>query len=188
MLIGILLQVAYITIVGIEAITTLFHALMIIIVSYTSMAALSLVIFFWIMRKSKRMKIMMGKAKEISKKLHTNFVWLAAFSIVLSFLSVSFVGTPIQDTVYFITLIISWISQIWWIVLVGILVWKSSEYVYSKIKVTMLDGQVYDFDCSPKVCRVYKNYIRIRKRDENNIVVQELQINEAAIQQIEYSK
>jgi len=188
MIVGILLQLAYFTIVGIEAITTLFHVYMVIIISYALMAALSLYVFFWVMRKSKRMKLMMGKAKEISRKLYINFVLVAFTSIVTAFTSLVFIGSPYEDIAYRISLVISWAIQFWWLILVGMLIWKASGYVYSKIIVTMLDGQVYDFDCSPKVCRVYKNYIRIRKRDENNIVVQELQINESAIKQIEYLK
>jgi len=186
--IGILLQFGYLAIVGIEAITTMLHAYLIQIIAYALMAGLSLLMFFWIIGKSKRMKLMMDKAAHINKKLKTNFTCLAIASIMLNFANLSFMGTPHQDMAYRVALVISWLIQIWWLILVGIVIWNASEYVYSNIKVTMLDGQIYDFDCSPKVSRVYKNYIRIRKRDENNIVVQELQINEAAIKQIEYSK
>jgi len=189
MIIGALLMNLYIVIIGgVESITTLFHAYMFHIISYVLMTAASLLGFFWLMRKSKRMKIMMGKTKELGKSLYIQFTWVAIASIILTFASTSLIGTPLEEMAFRIAMIISWIIQIWWLILVAVLVWKVSEYVYSNIKVTMLDGNVYDFDCSPKVCRVYRNYIRIRKRDESNVVIQELHINESAIKQIEYSK
>jgi len=157
-------------------------------ISYTIMAVISMLIFISVMRISKRMRIMMSKAKEISKWLYAMLQWVAISSIMLSFFSLSFIGTAHEETVYSITLAISWALQIWWLCLVAALVWKASEYVYSKIKITMMDGEIYYFDCSPKVCRVYRNYIRILKRDERDIVIQEMQINEIAIKQIEYSK
>jgi len=155
---------------------------------YTLLTIITLLIFYSVMRISKRMRIMMEKAKEISKRLYTMLWWVAFLSIVLSYANLTFIGSAHEETVYSIVLAISWILQIWWLCVVAALVWKSSEYVYTKIKITMMDGEIFYFDCSPKVCRVYRNYIRILKRDENDVVIQEMQINEAAIKQIEYSK
>lgn len=158
------------------------------VVSYTILAIMSLLIFFSVMRISKRMQIMINKAKEINKWLYAMLQWVVIVSIVLTFASLVFVGSAYEETISSISLVISWILQIWWLCLAAVLVWKASEYVYSKIKITMMDGEILYFDCSPKVCRVYRNYIRILKRDENDIVVQEMQINEIAIKQIEYTK
>ncbi|MCL1788429.1 MAG: hypothetical protein FWG38_10630, partial [Defluviitaleaceae bacterium] len=123
-----------------------------------------------------------------SRWLYPMLQWVVVISIVLSFFNLLFVGSPYEDVVAFPVLVISWILQFWWLYIVAAVVWKTSDYVYANIKITMLDGEVFNFDCSPKVCRVYRNYIRILKRDEKGAVVQELQINEAAIRQIEYSK
>jgi len=162
--------------------------MVVMVVSYTILAIMSLFIFFFVMRKSKRMRIMLGKAKEISMRLYSMLRWVAIISIVLSFLNLLFIDTTHEEIAGRITLILSWMLQIWWLFLVAALIWKASEYVYSKIKITMLDGEIFYFDCSPKVCRVYRNYIRILKRDENDVVIQELQINEVAVKQIEYTK
>ena len=159
-----------------------------LIAAYVALAIVTLLAFFGVMRWSKRMRLLLGKAKDADKKLYWMLTWVAVSSIVLSYVSLVFIGTELQDTAYRIALIISWALQIWWLVIIVAIIWKSAEYVYSTIKVTMLDGEVYHFDCSPKVCRVYRNYIRILKRDENNVVIQELQINEVAIKQIEYLK
>jgi len=52
---------------------------------------------------------------------------------------------------------------------------------------TLLDGEVISYSCMPKMCRVHKHYIRLLKRDEKGAIIYERHINEAAIQQIEYS-
>ena len=114
--------------------------------------------------------------------------WFVIITVVFSFINVSFIGSAHEAAAGRVMIILSWILQAWWLVIVIAIIWKASEYVYSTIVVTMLDGEVHRFDCSPKVCRVYRNYIRILKRDENNVVIQELQINEVAIKQIEYLK
>ena len=157
-------------------------------VSYTIMAIMTVLVFIGVMRVSKRMRIMMAKAREISRRLYTMFQWMAASSIVLAYATSAFVGSEYEALAWRISLAISWALQFWWMSLVAVLVWKASEYVYSKIKVTMMDGEILHFDCSPKVCRVYRSYIRILKRDENDVVIKELQINETAIKQIEYEK
>jgi len=157
-------------------------------IMYAICTALSLLAFFLLIKISKRVQIMMNKAKEISKRLYIMFQWVAAINIVLMFLNLLLIETIHEEIAGNIALIISWMLQIWWIYLAASLVWRASEYVYSQIKITMLDGEIHHFDCSPKVCRVYRNYIRILKRDENDVVIQELQINEVAIRQIEYTK
>jgi hypothetical protein len=158
------------------------------IASYMVMAVVSLAIYFAVMGLSKRMRLLRDRAKEKSRWLYPMLQWVVVISIVLSFFNLLFVGSPYEDVVAFPVLVISWILQFWWLYIVAAVVWKTSDYVYANIKITMLDGEVFNFDCSPKVCRVYRNYIRILKRDEKGAVVQELQINEAAIRQIEYSK
>ena len=158
------------------------------VIVYSCLAIITVLAFFWVLRKSKRVKYLMQTAKELGFGLYPMFSILAISSIVLTYFALLFVGSEHETFIMRIVMVISWVIQVWWLVLVAAVVWKASEYVYSNIKITMLDGQVHSFDCSPKVCRVYRNYIRIRKRDENGVVIQELQINEVAIKQIEYSK
>ena len=158
------------------------------VIFYTFLSAMTLLIFFGVMRISKRMRILTEKAKEGGKLLHPMLSWVAILSIVLSYANLAFMGTAHQETVYVAALAISWALQILWLCIMAAIVWKTSEYVYSKIKITMMDDKVYDFDCSPKVYRVYRNYVRVFKRDENGAVIHEMQINEIAIKQIEYMK
>ena len=158
------------------------------IASYAVMAAVSLAIYFAVMRLSKRMRLLKDRTKEKSRWLYPMLQWVVVISVVLTFANLLFIDSPYEDTVAPIMLVASWILQIWWLYIVAAVVWKTSDYVYSKIKITMLDGEVFSFDCGPKVCRVYRNYIRILKRDDTGTVVQELQINEVAIRQIEYLK
>ena len=160
----------------------------VIAVTYAFSATISILVFIGVMRISKRMRILMAKAKEISRWLYIMLQWAAVLSIALSYVMLAFVGSVYEDAVTSVAMVISWAFQIWWLCLMAVIVWKASEYVYSKIKITMIDGEILYFDCSPKVCRVYRSYIRILKRDENDVVVQEMQINEIAIKHIEYSK
>lgn len=157
-------------------------------VLYSVLAGISLLAFFGVMRKSKRMRVLMQKAREIGRRQYIMLLWVSIISIVLAYATLVFVGSVYEEYVTRVAMVMSWALQIWWICIVASLVWKASEYVYSKIKITMMDGEVLYFDCSPRVCRVYRNYIRILKRDENDVVVQELQINEAATKHIEYTK
>ena len=160
-----------------------------IIVYYIGTAVVSFLLFLLVvMRISKRMKILMGKAKQARMGIYPMLHCTAATSIVMTLVIVFFVGSPQEDIINRVMLILGWINQIWWLFLIISIIWRTSEYVYSTIKITMLDGEILHFDCSPKVCRVYRNYIRIMKRDENDVVIQELQINEVAIKQIEYLK
>ena len=66
-------------------------------------------------------------------------------------------------------------------------VWRTAKYVYSEMKITLLDGEIIQYSCSPQMCRVHKSYIRLLKRDSDNVIIYERHINEAAIKQIEYS-
>ena len=159
-----------------------------LIIFYGILAIITLLAFFGVMRWSKRMRFFLGKAKEVSKKLYVMLNGIVIISIVLSYITLIFVGSEYEAIVYRTSLIISGVLQLWWIFIVIAVIWKASKYVYSQIKITMLDGVTIHYDCSPSVCRVHRNYIRILKRDENGIVVQELQIYEAAIKHIEYLK
>lgn len=157
---------------------------------YSVMAAVSILAFFVIMRKSKQMINFLSAVKNISNFLYRMLNTLVIIVILQTFVAMPFViiEHAVADTVMRVVLIISWITQFWWFAMIITIIWKSSSYVYSTIKITMLDGEVIQYDCSPKVCRVHRNYVRIMKRDENNVVIQELQIYEVAIKQIEYLK
>ena len=155
---------------------------------YSVTAIISVFVFFIIMRKSKRMKNLMTTAKNISNMLYQMLNALAVITILQAFVILPFVFTEHIDAITRASVALSWVTQIWWLCMVITIIWKSSQYVYSTIKITMLDGEVIQYDCSPKVCRVHRNYIRVMKRDANNVVVQELQIYEASIKQVEYLK
>jgi len=162
--------------------------MLVTILLYSIMAIVSAFVFFVIMHKSKRMKNLMKTAKDISHVLYKMLNALAIIVILQTFVMLPFVFTEHIDAITSVLVVISWITQIWWLCMVITIIWKASKYVYSTIKITMLDGEVIQYDCSPKVCRVHRNYIRIMKRDENDVVVQELQIYEVAIKQVEYLK
>ncbi|MCL2571975.1 MAG: hypothetical protein FWE11_06190 [Defluviitaleaceae bacterium] len=180
--IGVAILVIVLTIVEVEA------SILAAGIAYFFVIVWTLAMLYVVMRKSKRMVLMMNRARAINKWLYLMLWWVVIASIILSSVNLTFIGSPYEADVTRVALVISWVFQFWWLGLVMYLVWKASDYVYSKIKITMMDGEIFYFDCSPKVCRVYKNYIRIMKRDENDVVIQELQINEIAIKQIEYEK
>ena len=181
-------SIGVIVIVFAATIAEVYFSILVWAASYFILTVITLLLFFWVMKKSKRMVAMMSRAAEVSSWLPTMFKWVAILSIVLSYINLTFIGSPYEELVMNISLVISWGFQFWWLFLAALLVWKASNYVYSRINITMMDGEKFSFDCSPKVCRVYRNYIRIRKRDENDVVIQELQINEVAVKQIEYLK
>jgi len=180
--------IGIVIIVFVSVIAEITMGIVIYAVLYSILAAISLLAFLGVMRISKRMRVLMQRAREVGRRQYIMLWCVSIISIVLAYVTLVFVGSAYEEYVNQVAMVISWVLQIWWICIVASIVRKASDYVYSKIKITMMDGEVLYFDCSPRVCRVYRNYIRILKRDENDVVIRELQINEIAIKQVEYEK
>jgi len=64
--------------------------------------------------------------------------------------------------------------------------WRTANYVFSEMKITLNDGEVILYTCNPQMCRVHKNYLRLLKRDDKGVITYERHINELVIKQIEY--
>jgi len=151
------------------------------------MGVLTILLFWGLILKSKHMKLMMDRAKQVSRRLFLWINWLSLVSVVLNFVYIPFILTEQQNMLTRIMVVTNWIIAIWWLYFISTFIWKTSKYVYSEMKVTLLDGEVVEHNCSPQMCRVHKNYIRLLKRDEKGTIVYERHINEAAIKQIEYA-
>ena len=67
-----------------------------------------------------------------------------------------------------------------------IFVWRTSKYIFAEMRITLSDGEIIQYSCAPKMCRVHKNYVRLLKRNEKGIIIYERHINEGSIKQIEY--
>lgn len=61
-----------------------------------------------------------------------------------------------------------------------------AEDPYSKIKLTMLDGEIMYYSFKPKDCKRTNKFIIIFSRDKNGDIFKETEINRDAIKQIEY--
>jgi len=151
------------------------------------LAAITTVIFLSVLRKSKRMKTMMARAKEISKRLYWMLIWVSVISIVINFVYLPYIILEQQNIVTTLIIYASWICTVWWFVLIISFIWRTAKYVYSEMKITLVDGDIIQYSCSPKMCRVHKNYLRLLTRDETGAIIYEKHINEGAIKQIEYS-
>ena len=148
--------------------------------------AATIYIFWGLILKTKMMKMMMTKAKEVSRRtfLLINWIQIVACILVIPYMPFSFAGQTnlFTDVIIFI----GWGLTAWWLALIVTFIWRTANYVYSEMKITLSDGEIITYSCSPKMCRVHKHYIRLLKRDEKGKIVYEKHINEAAIVQIEY--
>jgi len=155
--------------------------------SFTAVAIMTIIalfIFWLIMIKSKRMKELMVSVRDVSRKLFLLLNGVAYVSMVFAFIYLLFMDTTIGRGME----ILSWMISFGWFYLMAVVVWKTSEYIYSQMKITLLDGEIVTCDCNPRMYRVHRNYIRLLTRDARGVVVHERQINEIAIKQIEYLK
>jgi len=152
------------------------------------LAAITALIFWGLMlRKSKRMKTMMEKAKLAGKGLFLMLHWVSAFSILLNFIYMPYLILEMQSTTAARAIfVISWICTAWWLALIVSFIWRTAKYIFSEMKITLVDGEIVQYSCSPQMCRVHKNYIRLIERNEKGIITRERHINEASIKQIEY--
>jgi len=158
-------------------------------------SAVLTIAIFWgiIIRKSKLMIAMMTRAKEVSRRLFLLINWISVISVVVGGVAVPFevfnqLGIYEQrPLISHIPNSVTWILTIWWFFLIIMFIWKTANYVYSEMKITLNDGETIRYSCSPQMCRVHKHYLRLLKRDEKGTITHERHINESAIKQIEYS-
>jgi len=157
-----------------------------LMLSAVGMAAFTILIFWGLLLRTKRMKAMMDKARSVSRRLFLMIHCVSLASILLSFLYVPF---TVMEQQHFLAPIISyttWICTILWFSLIISFIWRTATYVYSEMKITLLDGEVVQYSCSPQMYRVHKHYIRLLKRDDKGTIIYERHINEASVKQIEY--
>jgi len=145
-----------------------------------------LVCWLWLFR-TKRVKEMFDKAKVVGKRLFYMLHWVTAVSVVLGYIYSAFLLMGEGGFFFGVISAVSWIITAWWFTLMAMLVYATSKYVYSQMKITLVDGEVIEYSCSPQMCRVHKNYIRLLRRDEKGAIVYERHINEGSVKQIEYS-
>ena len=150
------------------------------------------IVFFWgVIVRLKILKYMMTKLKEVSKRAYLVINLISMSGVVLTFVfipySIIMLETGEQSLTFQILNYVSWASTAWWFILIISVIRRAANYVYSEMRITLLDGEVISYSCMPQMCRVHKHYIRLLKRDENGAIIYERHINEAAIQQIEYS-
>ena len=150
------------------------------------LAAAIIYIFWGLILKTKMMKMMMTKAKEVSRRtfLLINWIQIVSCILVIPYMPFAFAGQTnlFTDIITFI----GWGLTVWWLALIVTFVWRTANYVYSEMKITLTDGEVITYSCSPKMYRVHKHYIRLLRRDEKGKITYERHINEASVQQIEY--
>ena len=151
--------------------------------------ALVLIGLFWgLIIRTKRVKVMMDKAKEIGKPLFLLINGISIYSVLAGFVYAAFVMFEQGDHLLPRVLhALDWGLLVVWLALLVALLWGSAKYIFAEMKVTLVDGEVIKYSCSPQMCRVHKNYLRLLKRDEKGTIVYERHINEASIKQIEYS-
>jgi len=151
------------------------------------MAVISFVLCWCVLFRTKRIKYMMEKAKAVSRRTFLTLNGISIVSVVMTF--AYFPHTLLeQENLFTNTLeIFGWIIMIWWFYLLIAIVWKNAHYIYSEMKITLLDGEVIRHSCRPQMCRVHRNYVRLIERDEKGATNGERHINEVAIKQIEYS-
>jgi len=160
--------------------------LLISLITGTIYAALIIVIFWGFVIRTKRMKAMMAKAKEESRWMYLLINWISVVIILLIIPSMPF--NLFFEITPFATglMVFSYGLLFWWLAIIVAFIWKTAKYVYSEMKITLLDGEVITYSCSPEMCRIHKHYIRLLKRDEKKKIIYERHINEDSVKQIEY--
>ena len=149
-------------------------------------AIITIAVIWGLILRTKRMKIYMKRTKETSKRIFLALHGLSLTSIIFTQLIFPFTLLEQQNLLTRSVMFLSWFMTIWWFSLIIELIWRTARYVFSEMKITMLDGEVIKYGCSPQMCRVHKNYIRLIKRDESGKIIYERHINEGSIRQIEY--
>jgi len=155
-----------------------------------SIGILTCALLWGVIFRTKRMKEMFVKAKKESKGLFWQIHLVSLVPTLWVYALVPFIALAEIQEVEFafvnVSNILSWGFTIWWFTLIIIFVWRTSNYIFAEMRISMSDGEVIHYSCAPKMCRVHKNYIRLLKRDENGGIIYERHINEGSIVQIEY--
>jgi len=150
------------------------------------MTIITIALLWGVFLRTKRIKAMMDKAKDVSRRMYLSINWLSFISVILGFVFLPFALLEQQAWLVQTITIIGWVLSAWWFYLMIALVWSTANYVYSEMRITLLDGEVISHSCSPQMCRIHRNYIRLITRGEGRTVISERHINEVAIKQIEY--
>ncbi|MCL2427121.1 MAG: hypothetical protein FWD05_12395 [Oscillospiraceae bacterium] len=150
------------------------------------MAIITVVLLWGVLFRTRRIKTMMEKMRMLSRRLFLLINWISFISTVLAFVFLPFALLEQHAWLVQSINIIGWVSSIWWFYLMIVFVWRTANYIYSEMRITLLDGEVIHHSCSPKMCRIHRNYIRLITRGEGQTIIGERHINEVAIKQIEY--
>jgi len=150
------------------------------------MGVVHIAVFWGLLLRTKRMKEMMHRAKIAGRRLYLMIHWLSLASVVVGYIYTPYFLFEIRGFIPSLLIFLSWVITIWWFIPLIVFVWTTAKYVYSEMKITLTDGEIIQYSCSPQMCRVHKNYLRLLKRDENGVIIYERHINEASIKQIEY--
>ena len=149
-------------------------------------AIFNIAVFWGLIIKTKRMKQMMTKAKEVSRRVFLLINGLSIISLVIGYVYLPFILHGIQNTFTHILVLLSWFLSIWWFVVIITFIWRTANYVFSNMKITLVDGEIVYHNCSPQMCRVHKHYLRLIERGEDGSILSERHINETSIKEIEY--
>jgi hypothetical protein len=150
----------------------------------------SILFFYGVILRTKRMKALMCRFRKEGK-----FFFLLIHGYVILNVLVSFIYLPYaiadafaeeKSMIASILEYASWFITIWWFFMIVAFIWRTANYVFSEMKITLVDGEVIQYNCSPQMCRVHKNYLRLIKRDEKGVIIYERHIHEMKIKQIEY--
>jgi len=150
------------------------------------MTIVTIALLWGVLFRTKRMKAMMEKAQNVSRRMYLSIHWVSFISVILTFVFLPFALLEQQAWLTQTITIIGWVLSVWWFYLMIALVWRTANYVYSEMRITLLDGEVISHSCSPQMCRIHRNYIRLITRGEERTIISERHISEVAIKQIEY--
>ena len=154
------------------------------------LAILTCALLWGVIFRTKRMSEMFAKAKEESKGLFWQIHLVSLIPTIWAFLMLpGIVDSAMREEVFTQGTVIdtiTWGFTAWWFTLMIIFVWRTSKYIFAEMKITLSDGEIIQYCCAPKMCRVHKNYVRLLKRNEKGIIIYERHINEGSIKQIEY--
>jgi len=150
------------------------------------MTILSVLIFWgWVLR-TKRMKKLMDKFRESSRWLFGMIHGYAILSVLINYAYLPYALLEEKNNITKTIEYASYVITIWWVFVIISFLWRTANYIFSEMKITLNDGEVILYTCNPQMCRVHKNYLRLIKRDDKGVITYERHINELVIKQIEY--
>ena len=151
-----------------------------------TMSFVTIFIFWGLIIRTKRMKSMMTRAKGISKRLFLLINGISIITVIMGFVILPYIIRGEENLLVSGINISNWVLTAWWFALIISFIWRTAKYVYSEMRITLTDGEVIQYSCSPQMCRVHKNYIRLLKRNEKGHIIYERHISEGVVKQIEY--